>query len=979
MIMRYFFPVGMTLFASSLFAVSAGINSGSLDTALFQVNLIGGTIEFNIGDVFLTSQVRAVQSNAGFIFVPGITIEIEGTVSGNRRALDGQGTTRGFFVGASGANGMGSVTIRELDFIECRAKGGDGNLKAGGGLGAGGGLFVGRDTNVNLIDCAFLNCSAKGGDGGGTPEALVGSGGGGMRGNGGFVGGGGGFGGNGASNGPEIDFIGGGGGANGFPPGNANMDVPGKNFNGLGSSGDPGVGGEGNTAIGNADSGGFGGGGGGAVAGAGGNGGYGGGGGGSQFGNGGNGDFGGGGGSAGALGNGIPFNGGNGGFGAGGGSESNGGIDGIGGFGGGDASGGLGGRGAGFGGAIFVEPRGNLSIEISSNFTETLFSGNSAAAGDFGNASTDPNANGGSLGQDIFLMSEGQITFNLETPVSMPSAIQGNIGSEGEDQTMGGIIKSGSALLALTGENTYTGKTTVMGGELRINSSLISEIEVLSGTTLSGSFTAKNVGTNPNAAKLTNGGTIPLEGDITLENEYIQTGTGGIIYNISPLANRGILTATAATLDGTLEVIINAGNYIAGTTFLIIDAPVTGEFSTIVRTGTVGNQLPIEINYSSAILTILSNHIFEEQVIDPGVPLAVATCIKAQDIVPGSDFAMVVEDLGLLSNAELNKALLDMSAVNYAVMDWINTRNNSYVANLLAQHIFELCCSKRDCQCYSTSAWVNLYGTGAHQRQVDNLDPFETESYGGMIGIDRCFGCNSYLGIAGGYTYTFLDWRKKNLGHGEAESFYGAFYGGWQWDSIQFDTAFIGGRTGHDFNRKISFPGLSRVAKSHPSMSFFTFHLGAQGKFYWSGCCFLEPYGVFDYHYLRQKRFTEHGTQSISLSVKNKTQDMVRLEAGARGYWEYNCDNFCYAPYLGLGVLIDFPLLGCSEQKASFRGDEDCVMVTRSYKNAIRMISPQVGIKWTHCAGLSLIFGYKGLLGDKATVHQGEGRVEYVF
>lgn len=544
--------------------------------------------------------------------------------------------------------------------------------------------------------------------------------------------------------------------------------------------------------------------------------------------------------------------------------------------------------------------------------------------------------------------------------VEIPGSISGT----------GGFFKQGPAEFTLTGNKTYTGTTTVSEGTLQINGSITSDIVVQPGATLKGTFTS--------TGSLTNGGTLSLGDIITLQDEYIQTATGKLTTDISPGSRSEVITATSATLDGTIEVIINEGNYFKGESFVVIDAPVTGEFASIIQSGSVGNQLPIEVQYSSAVIVVLENRIFEDQVVFPGVPEAVATCIESQEIVPNSDFAMIVEQLGLLSNSELNQALLAISPVNYAVMDWINARNNSYIANLLAQHIFELCCSKRDCACYSNSGWINLYGSGAHQRQIDDLSPFETESYGGIIGIDRCFGNCSYLGIAGGYTYTFLDWG-KNLGHGDAESFFGALYGGWQWSCIQFDASFIGGRTGHHFLRKITYPGLSRVAKSHPSMSFFTFHLGAQGKFYWSGCCFLEPYGLFDYHYLRQKSFSEHGSKSISLSVKNKTQDMSRLEAGARSYWEYNCNEFCYAPYLGLGIIIDFPYLGCSEQKASFRGDEDCTMVTRSYKNAIRMISPQAGIKWTHCAGLSLIFGYKGLLGDKATMHQGEGRVEYVF
>ena len=131
---------------------------------------------------------------------------------------------------------------------------------------------------------------------------------------------------------------------------------------------------------------------------------------------------------------------------------------------------------------------------------------------------------------------------------------------------------------------------------------------------------------------------------------------------------------------------------------------------------------------------------------------------------------------------------------------------------------------------------------------------------------------------------------------------------------------------------------------------------------------------------MRQKSFKESGTDSIRLDVKSKTQDLVRFEIGARSYWECSkcVDRRCFAPYLGLGLVVDNFFWSKSKQRANFRG-ATCVMDVISYCSAIHMFAPQAGFKYSHCSGFSLIIGYKGLFGDKARVNQGEGRLEWAF
>ncbi len=389
-----------------------------------------------------------------------VNAQTDFTSSGKTITIDGQGmaitanSARGFFV----RGGDNPVTIKDLTIISALAKGGDGapgfSGGGGGGAGMGGALFVGENATVTLTNVTLMNCMAEGGAGGGNRMAS-GGGGGGMGGDGGgedpnFGGGGGGFYGLGSSG-----EGGGGGGASGdgaIPIGGG--DFAGNNGGSQGQPGGNGGGGGGSGDAANQDggAGGFGGGGGGASGGGpttqkGGAGGFGGGGGGGS-GLGGAGGFGGGGGSG-------PENGGAGGFGGGGGA-----VTGMGGFGGGDSQAGSarGGGGAAMGGAIFIQDGGVLTID-----TSISISGSMVTPG--GGSNT-----GQALGVDIFLMSGGQINFELATSEDLAL----NHPIESDEEAGGGsgggltLTLDNAATLTLSGANTYTGTTAVNGGTLEI-------------------------------------------------------------------------------------------------------------------------------------------------------------------------------------------------------------------------------------------------------------------------------------------------------------------------------------------------------------------------------------------------------------------------------------------------------------------------------------------------------------------------------
>ena len=203
-----------------------------------------------------------------------------------------------------------------------------------------------------------------------------------------------------------------------------------------------------------------------------------------------------------------------------------------------------------------------------------------------------------------------------------------------------------------------------------------------------------------------------------------------------------------------------------------------------------------------------------------------------------------------------------------------------------------------------------------------------------------------------------------------------ALYSSYQGTCYSLDASLLGGINIYEINRNIAFSFIDRNARSDFYAGFFTAHLGFQEHFNWCDACF-ELFSLADYHYFSRGTIRESGAESINLNVKAQVQHMMRTEAGLKGYYEIQCCNYCFAPFLGLSWIGEFPL-GDSRQKANFQ-EQDCVMNIRSYHSLFNFASPEAGFKITRCNGLSFIGSYKGIFNNRTRSHEMEARFEWAF
>ncbi|HET6249570.1 MAG TPA: autotransporter-associated beta strand repeat-containing protein [Tepidisphaeraceae bacterium] len=257
-----------------------------------------------------------------------------------------------------------------------------------------------------------------------------------------------------------------------------------------------------------------------------------------------------------------------------------------------------------------------------------------------GTASTSVLSGALSYTGNTYFRSAGTINFSPATDTTLPGIIGGTSGGYSSIATVatGSIIKSGSAVLTLSGPSVYTGTTTVNGGVLSITGSLgNTSVTVASNGSLGGSGTilgpiAVSGGgiLAPSAPSTTAplGAPLKLTGGLTLAGA---SQTAVVLASASPGINPSgydqVLVGAPSTIGGTLVVddntfaAANAGT--SGEQFWIVDgsaasATVTGAFTNgATVTGTSGTVYTITYNASGDPQTTGNDVVLQAQSVVP--------------------------------------------------------------------------------------------------------------------------------------------------------------------------------------------------------------------------------------------------------------------------------------------------------------------------------------------------------------------------
>ncbi|NGX30886.1 MAG: Extracellular serine protease [Chlamydiae bacterium] len=577
-------------------------------------------------------------------------------------------------------------------------------------------------------------------------------------------------------------------------------------------------------------------------------------------------------------------------------------------------------------------------------------------------------------GKDIFMQSTSSLIFDTTATVEIPNPVE----SEQTVSPDGGIIKRNTGKLSLNGDNTYTGSTTIEAGELHIEGSVITSIDVQAGSILSGDIVIYNGDlTNTGGNILPGNGNI---GEIRLIHGKFEQTAGTLEVDITPTALDSdkifIETDGASTFAGTLQIDIGLGNYIDGTLYKVIDGVVAfdPDLITLEKVGPLADKVNVKIEQGSLNIIVTNTVLFACGDAAPGNPLTMETAIKNLDIPPNSPLSQIIEALGILPcpSQELDNVLNKMTAANLANLEWITLTTDTQISALFANRIYVQECQENRCQCKKSSIWAQGLGNFEDTNTFDWLSGYDANTLGGLVGFDTCTN-HIQVGFGGGYTYTDFS-LKDDAGFGDIHSGFGALYASFlSRNFIANASVMIGGKH-FDMNRKVAFLMINEVANSKFNSPFVNTHLGlmAIGNLHDFR---LEIFANADYHYWYREALLETGTP-INLFITKHHSHFIKAEVGTNLKAILNYQNKCFVPFVGFSIIKKFPL-GKTNYNARFEDSSFC-MYTLTSSTVQELASPRCGLR-IHTKSFAFSIGYRGEFNKYTKDHQVDGGLEWTF
>ena len=357
-----------------------------------------------------------------------------------------------------------------------------------------------------------------------------------------------------------------------------------------------------------------------------------------------------------------------------------------------------------------------------------------------------------------------------------PSLIEGNesifapifaVDTKGYDSVwsndisgVGGFSKAGAGMLVLTGNNTYTGDTTVTGGVLRVNGSMASsDLTVDQAATLQGTGTVGNTLMRGTLSPGNSVGTLTVDGDLLLDNgsTYLfeidaqQNADFLVVVDEARIADGAIFELSAedgvyldqvypmiqaSTLNGTFE------NLHTNYTFIDLDFISTttasgGELGVVAERNAVPMASFAQTNNQRAVANAIDAQVSGDE------PYNDVLLSDNPSQLPGwyQDWS------GEIYSAN-QAALLYNSRLLAQVVNW--RLQDSWLDNSQAARLQQVGQTNAD-----TTVWAQAYGNWDKFSANENAQKATANSGGFVLGVDHQVSPNLRLG--GGFSASVTD------------------------------------------------------------------------------------------------------------------------------------------------------------------------------------------------------------------------------
>ncbi|WP_170921112.1 autotransporter domain-containing protein [Enhydrobacter aerosaccus] len=476
------------------------------------------------------------------------------------------------------------------------------------------------------------------------------------------------------------------------------------------------------------------------------------------------------------------------------------------------------------------------------------------------------------------------------------------------------LIKFGTGTLTINVDTAYTGTTTIKNGTLLANASMASSSSMM----VEEPATVRGIGILP---QTTIAGTLRpgnnAIGTITVNKGLTFNAGSTYAVDVSPqvASSTNVVAAGgtgAAELNGTVQAILQPGNYVPSRTFTILNAVGGLNGSEFANVTSNFPFLGASLSYdaSNAYLTIApggfasggqtANQVAVGSALDRGVAGA------------SGDYATVIGALSLMSSSQAPAAFDAISGVNYAGFATLAVRGAQLFMNNFAQQIggsqtvgggggsgsagnnggsggrialAEAC--DASCDIPAAPRWgVWGGGVGATGALAGSATTYGTNfSIGGFSGgLDYRFDPQFLAGVTVGYTNA-SQYTQGLAGSGNSNTVQLGLYSTLSYDPFYLDLLAGYARSANTQVRQISIPGLAtRTANGQTTLDQFfgqvevgrRIDLGGQAE------SFVTPFARLQGSTATSAAFSEWGAQSLDLNVAAQTTNSLRTILGAQ-------------------------------------------------------------------------------------------------